>query len=308
MKFLNKIDGADKLVTSDAQQFISKAEKEKLTGIQAGALNNPHPATHPASMITESTIKRFVSDAEKAEWNSKSIKNIGTFNSHEELIMYAITEQIPTGQYAFFMGDAGHASLALVRDAGTYYEGMTQGSDGLYVIFDVTKQGQMREYGELYARDIIASFDDIKSIFFQLDDKVDNSRVLTDVPSGAKFTDTITTINGKTGAISKADIVALGIPSQDTNTTYAEITTAEIDAGTASTGRTITGRRVKYILDKASSMISVAVGALTKSSVGLGNVDNTSDLNKPISNTTQAALDTKRNTNHVFTWGNLKGL
>ena len=28
--------------------------------------------------------------------------------------------------------------------------------------------------------------------------------------------DTITTINGKTGAISKADITALGIPSQDT--------------------------------------------------------------------------------------------
>lgn len=27
-------------------------EKAKLAGIQAGALNNPHPATHPASMIT----------------------------------------------------------------------------------------------------------------------------------------------------------------------------------------------------------------------------------------------------------------
>lgn len=38
------------------------------------------------------------------------------------------------------------------------------------------------------------------------------------VPAGAKFTDTdtITTINGKTGAIAKADIVALGIPAQDT--------------------------------------------------------------------------------------------
>ena len=37
--------------------------------------------------------------------------------------------------------------------------------------------------------------------------------------------DTITTINGKTGAISKADIVALGIPAQDTNTTYTGATT-----------------------------------------------------------------------------------
>lgn len=38
------------------------------------------------------------------------------------------------------------------------------------------------------------------------------------IPSNPKYTDTITTINGKTGAISKADITALGIPG--TNTTY----------------------------------------------------------------------------------------
>lgn len=44
---------------------------------------------------------------------------------------------------------------------------------------------------------------------------VDN-KVKTDVPENAKFTDTVTTINGKTGAISKADIVTLGIPAQDT--------------------------------------------------------------------------------------------
>ena len=36
--------------------------------------------------------------------------------------------------------------------------------------------------------------------------------------------DTITTINGKTGAISKADILALGIPGQDNNTTYTSAT------------------------------------------------------------------------------------
>jgi len=101
-----------------------------------------------------------------------------------------------------------------------------------------------------------------------------NNKVQTDVPVNAKFTDTVTTINGKTGAISKDDIVALGIPSQDT--TYSEITTAEIDAGTASTLRTITGRRVKYILDKVQGWI----GGLTKSDVGLSNVDNVKQASK----------------------------
>lgn len=38
------------------------------------------------------------------------------------------------------------------------------------------------------------------------------------IPSSPKYTDTVTSINGKTGAITKADIVALGIPG--TNTTY----------------------------------------------------------------------------------------
>ena len=39
--------------------------------------------------------------------------------------------------------------------------------------------------------------------------------------------DTITTVNGKTGAITKDDIVALGIPGQDTNTTYDVATTSK---------------------------------------------------------------------------------
>ena len=38
-----------------------------------------------------------------------------------------------------------------------------------------------------------------------------------------KFTDTITTINNKTGVVTKADITALGIPAQDT--TYNTVTT-----------------------------------------------------------------------------------
>ena len=43
----------------------------------------------------------------------------------------------------------------------------------------------------------------------------------------------------------------------------------------------------------ADTKISTAIAALTKSSVGLGNVDNTSDANKPVSTATQAALDLK---------------
>lgn len=43
----------------------------------------------------------------------------------------------------------------------------------------------------------------------------------------------------------------------------------------------------------ADGAVSTAVAALTKSSVGLSNVDNTSDADKPVSTATQAALDLK---------------
>jgi hypothetical protein len=60
-----------------------------------------------------------------------------------------------------------------------------------------------------------------------------------------------------------------------TNTTYSEISEAEIDAGTSSTSRTITGRRAQYIIDAASYThpsyngddFSVDTGALTGATV-----------------------------------------
>jgi hypothetical protein len=44
-----------------------------------------------------------------------------------------------------------------------------------------------------------------------------------------------------------------------------------------------------------------AVSAVTKSTIGLGNVDNTSDINKPVSTAVAAALATKANASSVIT-------
>ena len=56
----------------------TRAEKTKLAGIEDNANAYTHPATHPASMITETSEKRFVSDTEKAAWNAKATESFVT--------------------------------------------------------------------------------------------------------------------------------------------------------------------------------------------------------------------------------------
>ena len=69
---VDKVSGKS-LSTND----YTNAEKTKLAGIEANANNYSHPSSHPASIITETTSKRFVSDSEKATWNNKVDKISG---------------------------------------------------------------------------------------------------------------------------------------------------------------------------------------------------------------------------------------
>ena len=50
---------------------MSAADKTKLDGVAENANNYTHPASHPASIITQDASNRFVTDAEKAAWSSK---------------------------------------------------------------------------------------------------------------------------------------------------------------------------------------------------------------------------------------------
>jgi hypothetical protein len=50
---------------------LTSADRTKLDGIEAGANNYVHPATHPASIIVQDASNRFVTDAEKTSWNAK---------------------------------------------------------------------------------------------------------------------------------------------------------------------------------------------------------------------------------------------
>jgi hypothetical protein len=89
-----------------------------------------------------------------------------------------------------------------------------------------------------------------------------------------------------------------------TNTTYWGVVAEKGATGaTGATGAGVaTGGTTGQVLAKQSATdFDTGWETLTKSSVGLGNVDNTSDANKPISTATQTALNTKANSGDLAT-------
>lgn len=88
-------------------------------------------------------------------------------------------------------------------------------------------------------------------------------------------------------AISNAKSEAIAAAGQDADD---KISTHNLDETNVHGIADTTALATKTYADGA---VSTAVAALTKSSVGLGNVDNTSDADKPVSTATQTALDLK---------------
>ena len=75
-KKVDKVDGKG-LSTND----YTTEEKKKLDGIAAGANNYTHPTNHPATMITEDTTHRFITDDERKAWNAKPGSSTATGSS-----------------------------------------------------------------------------------------------------------------------------------------------------------------------------------------------------------------------------------
>ena len=71
------------VATSSTKGLMSAADKAKLDGVATGANNYTHPSSHAASMITQDSTHRFVTDTEKSSWNNKADADIlDTFSSN----------------------------------------------------------------------------------------------------------------------------------------------------------------------------------------------------------------------------------
>ena len=89
-------------------------------------------------------------------------------------------------------------------------------------------------------------------------------------------------------------------------TAYADQAEADAITAAAAAAEVLADAAVVTAGTNADTKISTAVAALTKSSVGLANVDNTSDANKPVSTATQTALDAKASLSGATFTGNVE--
>jgi hypothetical protein len=114
-------------------------------------------------------------------------------------------------------------------------------------------------------------------------------------------------LNGKENTVNKSTSQVLGtsdilFPTQNAVKTYVDAAVA----GVSIIDGSITDSKIESIsADKLTGVVAIAnggTGASTvtaaKTNLALNNVDNTTDLNKPISTLTQAALDVKENTSN----------
>ena len=255
---LGRISKESARVTTETSRV--NAESTRVSNENTRKSNETARQTSESSRVTEEG-KRVTTESNRASAESVRVSSENTRKSNEDtrksqettretneglrIALYDdLLSKVASG---FFKGEKGDTGNGLEytwngTQLGVRVEGTTE-----YVYVDLKgEKGETGDIENLTSSHVTTALGYNPISPTQLSDKVK-----TDVPSDAKFT--------------------------DTNTTYSEITTAEIDTGTASTLRTITGRRAKYILDKVQGWIS----GLTKSDVGLSNVTN--DKQMPIS-------------------------
>ncbi len=111
---------------------------------------------------------------------------------------------------------------------------------------------------------------------------------------GIADTSVLATTSDVSTAKTQAETTASGyVSTHNSDTTNVHGIADTADLATKSYADTAEADAITAAGTAADTKIATAVAALTKSSVGLGNVDNTSDANKPVSDATQTALDAK---------------
>lgn len=262
------------------------SDKTKLDGIATGANNYIHPSTHPASIITQDSSNRFVTDAEKSTWNGKADAN----HNHDKDYMSKNIERLP---FEFTASNGGGNSTLYYdsSDKNFKYDFFAKyGSTTQRKTYTIPNMDDLPDVATSSTKGLMSSSDKIKIDGIEagannyVHPSNSNTRHVTDAEKA--------TWNGKANAShthTKANI------SDFAHRHNASEIDGLGDLGGASSWDEITGKPSTFPPSSHSH---------TKADVGLSNVDNTSDLAKPISTAVQNALNGKASTAVASTTAN----
>lgn len=167
---------ADNIIETSNEKIMTSAERTKLAGMEDNANNYSHPANHPATIITQDSTHRFVTDAEKSTWNGKQdalgfspedIANKGTANGYASL---GSDGKVPTSQ------------IPAVAITDTY----TAANETAMLALSIQK-------GDVCVRT------DINKSYINT---TGNNNTISDWQELKSPSDTVTSVNGQTGVVS----------------------------------------------------------------------------------------------------------
>ena len=226
---VDKVQGKG-LSTND----YTTTEKNKLAGIAANANNYSHPSSHPATMITQDSSHRFVTDAEKSSWNSKPSTSVasstanGLMSKDDKIKLDGIAEGAnnyshPTytsktsGLYKITVDGTGHVSGTTAVSKSDITGLGIPAQDTTYGVATTTTNGLMSSDDKTKLDGIAAGANNYSHPTY-------TSR------SSGLYKVTVDSTGHVSAAtlVAKADITALGIPGKDT--TYSTMTGATTSA------------------------------------------------------------------------------
>ena len=164
-------------VSVSSSGFMSATDKVKLDNISEGANNYVHPETHQASIISQDSNNRFVTDAEKAAWSAK--QPAGNYATLDEL------GKVPSTQLPSYVDDVlEFVNLAEFPTAGE--------SAKIYVALDTNKtyrwSGSTYVYITSGAVDSVAGKNGVVTLADMGLDSIDNTSDLDKPVSTAQAT------------------------------------------------------------------------------------------------------------------------
>jgi len=322
---VNTIKGRATAGTGDPED-LSAAQVRTILNVADGANNYTHPATHPPAIIAQDASNRFVTDTEKATWNGKASTAVATTSANGLMSSGDKTklDGIATGanNYAHPTGDGNlHVPATSTTNNGKVLKaGATAGdlswgtlakgdvglgsvdntSDASKPISTATQTALNGKANTSHAHAI----SDTTGLQTALDGKA-STTVATTGANGLMSLSDKTKLDGieagATADMTAAEILT-AVKTVDGSTSGLD---ADLLDGLHAASFSLATHNHDSAYEPKNTNIQTHISnttnphSVTKTQVGLGNVDNTSDANKPISTATQTALNGKADTSHT---------